>query len=344
MKILGIETSCDETSAAVVEDGVRALSNVIATSKAAFAGTTGVIPEEAARKQVECILPVLHASLTEARLTPEHIDAIAVTRGPGLLGSLLVGTVTARALSALWKKPLVGVHHTLGHLSSVWLEADPLPVFPSITLSASGGHTELWLRTAHTTGLLLGATRDDAAGEAFDKGASLLGLPYPGGPSISCAGTSGSPAAFEFPMPLHDEPGFDFSFSGLKTSLKYTLRDLEKERSEKKFDREDLLSHLAASFEYAICRHLISRIERAMEEHPEVREIHVVGGVSANTRLREMLKKLSRPARFPVKLSYCTDNAAMIASAGYFLMQERGDKAFAAFETTASLPQEALAS
>ncbi len=337
MRILGIETSCDETSIAIVEDGVRVLSNVIATSKASFAGTTGVIPEEAARKQVECILPVLHASLADARITQERIDAIAVTRGPGLLGSLLVGTVTARALAALWKKPLVGVHHTLGHLSSVWLEADPAPSFPSLTLSASGGHTELWLRTGHTDGVLLGATRDDAAGEAFDKGASLLGLPYPGGPSISRAGASGNPEAFAFPMPLEGAPGFDFSFSGLKTSLKYTLRDVGPEESEKK--KRDL----AASFEYAICRHLLSRIERALKAHSDVCEAHVVGGASANTRLRAMLSKLGRPVRFPTKISYCTDNAAMIASAGYFLIKERGEKACTAFETTASLPQEALA-
>ncbi|MEK7563199.1 MAG: tRNA (adenosine(37)-N6)-threonylcarbamoyltransferase complex transferase subunit TsaD, partial [Patescibacteria group bacterium] len=191
MLILGIETSCDETAAAIVRDGTHVLSSVISSQRARFENTGGVIPEDAARQQVLCMLPVLNACLAEAKTTPEDIDAIAVTKGPGLLGSLLVGTTTSRTLATLWKKPLIGVHHTLGHLSSTWLAQDDVSQprrgiarnaptsgsdvaspFPILTLSASGGHTDLWLRTSHTKGRLLGSTRDDAAGEAFDKGAA----------------------------------------------------------------------------------------------------------------------------------------------------------------------------
>lgn len=336
MRILAMETSCDETAVAVVEDGTRVLANVIASSKDIFRGKTGVIPEEAARKQVECMLPVLEECLCEALSSKENIDALAVTHGPGLLGSLLVGTTTARTLAALWEKPLIPVHHIFGHLSSVWLgsENDP-PLFPAIALTASGGHTDLWFRRSHTKGTLLGSTRDDAAGEAFDKGASILGLPYPGGPAISNAGEEGDPLAFKFPLPLRDDPSLDFSFSGLKTALKYTLRDLPE--TERPFRLHDL----AASYEQAICSHLVDRIERALRRHPDVREIHLVGGVSANRRLRLMLKEFrnQKPAlRTPQKIAYCTDNAAMIAGAAYFLWKELGESAAKPFMTEASLP------
>ncbi|OIO53625.1 tRNA (adenosine(37)-N6)-threonylcarbamoyltransferase complex transferase subunit TsaD [Candidatus Peregrinibacteria bacterium CG1_02_54_53] len=334
MITLGIETSCDETSAAIVADGTQVLSCIIASSKDAFEHAGGVIPEHAAREQIRSIHPVIDQALAEASVSPKDIDLIAVTRGPGLLGSLLVGTVTARTLATLWKKPLIGVHHTLGHLSSSWLDTNDEPQFPVLTLSASGGHTELWLRTDHLQGELLGSTRDDAAGEAFDKGASLLGLPYPGGPSISQAGQSGDPQAYPFPRPLHGEPTLDFSYSGLKTALKYLLRDLP-----------DATSHtvnLAASYEYALCRHLADRIAHALDRHDAVQEVHVVGGVSANSRLRAMLTEqcAGRVVRFPTRLLYCTDNAAMIASAGTFLRnhirQSRG------FATAASLPAGAV--
>ncbi|MBU2213680.1 tRNA (adenosine(37)-N6)-threonylcarbamoyltransferase complex transferase subunit TsaD [Patescibacteria group bacterium] len=225
MLILSIETSCDETSAAVVEDGTKVLSNVIASSVESFKSTGGVIPEEAARKQVEFILPVINKTLIDAGITKDEVDAIAVTRGPGLLVSLIVGTTVARTLASLWKKPLIGVHHTLGHLSSTWLEATEEFQFPILTLSASGGHTDLWFRTSHTQGQLLGRTRDDAAGEAFDKGAIMLELGYPGGPAIAKAAEKGNYEYYDFPLPLHDDPSLDFSFSGLKTSLKYLLRN-----------------------------------------------------------------------------------------------------------------------
>jgi N6-L-threonylcarbamoyladenine synthase len=347
--ILGIETSCDETAAAVVRDGAEVLSSIIATSKGNFERSGGVIPEEAARRQVECMLPVLDQALSDAKVSAENIDAIAVTKGPGLLGSLLVGTTTARAIASVWEKRLIGVHHTLGHLSSTWLRVANSQFsilnsqFPILTLSASGGHTELWLRESHTKGVLLGRTRDDAAGEAFDKGAKLLGLPYPGGPAISKAGSNGDAEVFAFPLPLHSEETFDFSFSGLKTALRYTIRDNQ-------LTADNLpptaLSNLAASFERAICAHLLDRIGKALSAYPQVKEVHIVGGVSANIRLRtmatELCKKYSVELRVPVEFQYCTDNAAMIASAAYFLHQEKGDDVFAPFTTEASLPLENL--
>lgn len=355
MLILAIETSCDETSVAVVRGGIHVLSNVISSSRKTFEALAGVIPEQAARMQVECMIPVLERALSEAKVTMQDIDAIAVTRGPGLLGSLLVGTVTARALASIHQKPLIGVHHTLGHLSSTWLEGGmmigsyrrpagaSLPEFPLLTLSASGGHSDLWHRASHTKGTLLGRTRDDAAGEAFDKGASMLGLPYPGGPSIQNAAQSGDAKRFEFPLPLHNEDSLDFSFSGLKTSLKYLLRDLYRRSagaSQPLPDQNDL-PDLAASFQHAICSHLTDRILLALEKHPDVKEVHLVGGVSANIYLRNLTAELCANrnviVRVPKNLSYCTDNAAMIGAAGYFIVEEIGEQAFDAFSTEASI-------
>lgn len=329
MKILGIETSCDETAAAVVDDGRIVRSNVISTSRDAFARTGGVIPEEAARKQLECIEPVISTALAEAGYSPADLDAVAVTHAPGLLGSLLVGTISARTFAWVHGLPLVGVHHTLGHLSSPWLGLEEEPSFPILTLSVSGGHTDLWLRTSHMCGSRIGHTRDDAAGEAFDKGASLLGLPYPGGPSIADAAKGGNDRTFDFPLPLAGDDSLDWSFSGLKTSLRYLLRD-----DPSALDR---LPDLAASYERAICRHLVDRLERALARHPEVREMHVVGGVSANIRLRSMVEGLGKTTCWPSRAEYCTDNGAMIAAAGEFLLRERPDAA-RAFETSASLP------
>ncbi len=341
MLLLGIETSCDETAVALVQDGTQVLTSVIVSSQGSFAKLAGVIPEEAARKQVECMIPVLQEALMQSNLSMDQIDAIAVTRGPGLMGSLLVGTTAARTLASIFKKPLVGVHHTLGHLTSPWLRSAEnasatTPLFPCLTLSASGGHTDLWYRESHTKGTLIGRTRDDAAGEAFDKGASILGLGYPGGPAVSLAGKDGKPDAFPFPLPLHDEDNFDFSFSGLKTSLKYLVRNLGD-------DAQNKLADICASFEQAICAHLMDRLEKALDRYPEVQGIHLVGGVSANTRLRSSVQHLCKrngPIAFhiPLSFSYCTDNAAMIAAAGYFLAQEEGNEAYDSFITLATLP------
>jgi N6-L-threonylcarbamoyladenine synthase len=338
VRILGIESSCDETSAAVVETGGHVLSNVIASSSHTFHASGGVVPEDAARKQVEYALPVVHEALQLANCDHESIELIAVTYGPGLLGSLLVGTTLARTLGSMWGTPVVGIHHTFGHLSSTWLHDGGAPnvqSFPILTLSASGGHTDLWLRTSHVKGELLGRTRDDAAGEAFDKGASMLGLPYPGGPSIARNAEGGNITAFPFPLPLHDSDTLDFSFSGLKTALKYTMRDAGELSPAQ-------LQDLAASYQHAICLHLVDRIRRAVKEHA-CNEVHLVGGVSANTALRLLVQDaVSVPVRWPQHIRYCTDNAAMIACAAGFLLQENPIAMKNAWSTSATAPLEAF--
>ena len=345
MLILGIETSCDETSASIVQDGRVVLSCVIASSGKDFEKRGGVIPEDAARKQLESILPVIDKCLQDATISHTSIDAIAVTYGPGLLGSLLVGTTTARALSLVWGKPIIPVHHTLGHLSSTWLvNADDAerttvqeePQFPLLTLSVSGGHTDLWYRTSHTRGELIGHTIDDAAGEAFDKGAVLLGLPYPGGPALSAVAETGDHRKYEFPHPLQHAP-LSFSFSGLKTSLKYLQRKIE---TAHEWD-DTVRRNVAASYESAIVDHLMSRLEHALSAYPASKELHCVGGVSANRVLRERChdlgKKNAVTVRFPRTLRFCTDNAAMIASAGYFLQTESPTAVSSSFRTSGSL-------
>lgn len=314
MYILGIETSCDETAAAIVEDGTRVLSSCIASAAASFAGSGGVIPEDAARAQLECILPTIQSALNQSRLTIQDLSAIAVTAGPGLLGSLLVGTCTARALAHAWQLPVIPVHHTLGHLSSTWLDShDKLPIFPILTLSVSGGHTELWLRRSHTDQELLGTTLDDAAGEAFDKGAKLLGLGYPGGPLLARLAERNQRQPL-LPLPVSRIAGsFNFSFSGLKTALLYHIREHGSEET----------AWLAASYQSAICTQLTRRVEDALGEHTDVREVHVVGGVSANGALRAAIDALCAArgvqCRYPMRIEYCTDNAAMIAGAAYWI-------------------------
>lgn len=300
-----------------------------------FADLGGVIPEEAAREQVTCMIPVLQQVLAEWGESPSNLAAIAVTKGPGLLGSLLIGTMTARVIAETWNVPLIGVHHILGHLSSPWVGSLDDPVFPVLALSVSGGHTELWLRTSHTRGVLLGRTRDDAAGEAFDKGAELLGLPYPGGPALSKLAESGDALRYEFPVALKHEDHFDFSFSGLKTSLRYKIRDLGG-NAKKEY------ANLAASYEHAICAHLIDRVRKAMDHH-QVAELHLVGGVSANTRLMRECENLASSFAIQLRVpegAFRTDNAAMIASAAWFMKEELRQKAFEAFETNASLRTE----
>ena len=328
MKILGFETSCDETAASVVENGTTVHSSIIATSKETFSASGGVIPEQAARMQVESIVPVLHQALDNSGLTCSDVDAIATTKGPGLMGSLLVGATAARVVSSLWKKPLIGVHHTLGHLSSTWLGQAERCAFPCITLSVSGGHSDIWYRTSHTKGICIGKTQDDAAGEAFDKGASLLGLSYPGGPAIAAAAEGGDPHAYPFPSPLKGDSTLNFSFSGLKTALKYTLRDMKS---------DPRIADITASYQHALCMHLTDQLVQAISQYPEVKQVHIVGGVSANLYLRSLVaERCSIPVITPLLIAYCTDNAAMIASAAFFIHQESGVKAYEAFETSAS--------
>ncbi len=332
--VFGLESSCDETSAAVCASDFTVLGQAFASSAQQFERTGGVIPEAAAREQLRCVLPVIEQCLESAKIQPSNLSCIAVSSYPGLLGSLLVGTSTARMLGELWNIPVLGVSHTFGHLTSTWLDrGNEPPQFPCLTLSASGGHTELWLRTSHTECELLGATRDDAAGEAFDKGAQLLGLPYPGGPAIAAAAQKGDATRFRFPSPLHSEQTLDWSFSGLKTALKYTIRD------HPSLTMQDV-NDLAASYQAAIVASLMDRLCKAVERYSFVKELHLVGGVSANTHLREACLQAWPHLRvlWPTKMSYCTDNGAMIAAAGAALLHTGAANDAVAFRTADRRP------
>jgi len=314
-RILGIETSCDETAASVVSDGRVIHSSVVASQMELHAQYGGVFPELASREHVKAIYPVVEQALQEAHLNIQDIDAYAVTQGPGLAGSLVVGVNLAKALSVGTGKPIIGVNHLEGHIYSAWLypaNASPHqePRFPIMALLVSGGHSELILVKDHLDYIRLGGTLDDAAGEAFDKVARLLDLPYPGGPSIQKASLSGSATAFAFPRAML-EGTWDFSFSGVKTAV---LRAVEALQAE---GRPLPINDLSASFEAAVVDVLVEKTLMAAEAF-EVREIIVAGGVSANKRLREkMLSESKWPVHIP-PLSLCTDNAAMIAGAGYY--------------------------
>lgn len=308
-RILAIETSCDETSAAVIEDGTTILSNIIASQVDLHAQFGGVFPEVASRRHIEVIHPVVAQALEDAHMGLDDLDCIAVTQGPGLVGSLLVGVNMAKGLALGRKKPLLGINHIEGHIYSLWLtEAAPNIEFPILTLVVSGGHTELYLMVEHGRYQHLGGTLDDAAGEAFDKVGRLLGLPFPGGPAIDKAAKSGNAQAFNFPRAVMDD-GFNFSFSGLKTAV---MRQTQKYRP----DRLPI-NDLAASFQAAVVDALVIKTERAAMAYG-VTAVHLAGGVSANSALRqEMKSKLSIPVRYPPPI-LCTDNAAMIGAAAHW--------------------------
>ena len=317
-RILAIETSCDETAAAVIEDGRALISSVVASQMEMHARYGGVFPEVASRQHVLSILPVIEEALTKANLTLNEMDAIAVTRGPGLAGSLVVGMNAAKGLALGSGKPLVGANHLEGHIYASWLyeagmENPPeAPGFPLVALLVSGGHSEIDLMTAHLTYQRLGATLDDAAGEAFDKVARLLGLPYPGGPSVQKVAESGDPKAFKFTRPKTDNR-WDFSFSGIKTAVLYTIRDLEKA------GQPIPVNDIAASFQATVVDYLIAKTVDAARAY-SVHELLLAGGVSANKPLREAFLNLQNDG-FKVhipKFAYTTDNAAMIAAAGSF--------------------------
>jgi N6-L-threonylcarbamoyladenine synthase len=316
IRILGIESSCDETAAAVVENGRYLLSSVIATQIEIHAKYGGVFPEVASRQHVRTIYAVIEQALEQAHLSLEDIDAIAVTRGPGLAGSLVVGLNAAKGLAVGRGLPLIGINHLEGHIYSAWIykqddaNPPPPPAFPLLALLVSGGHSELNLLTDHLHYQRLGATLDDAAGEAFDKVARLIGLPYPGGPSIQKAASEGDPAAFTFPR-ARLEGTWNFSFSGLKTAVLREVRKLEQ-------GGQPLpVNDLAASFQAAVVDVLLTKTLKAAREF-NVTEIVVAGGVSANKALRDaFLNQQEFPARIP-SIGFCTDNAAMVASAGYF--------------------------
>jgi N6-L-threonylcarbamoyladenine synthase len=309
--ILALETSCDDTCAAVIDEA-RILSNVVSSQAAFHERYGGVVPEVASRHHLELINAVVAAGLEEAGTSLAEVDRVAVTQGPGLIGALLVGLSTAKALAAAERKPLVPVDHLHGHVAANFLEPDPLEP-PFLCLIASGGHT-LLAGVREPSGFeVLGETLDDAAGEAFDKGARLLGLSYPGGPAIQSAAEGGDPGAFEFPVAM-SERGLDFSFSGVKTALVYKVRDLEADEVEAR--RQDL----AASFQRAIVDQLVAKLRRAARSG-EWPAIALGGGVAANAELRNRTQALCEELGLRLKLvpiSLCTDNAAMIASAARF--------------------------
>ncbi len=313
-RILGIETSCDETAAAVVEDGRVIHSSVVASQIDLHAQYGGVFPEVASRQHIKTIYPVIDQALHEAHLTLNDLDAIAVTRGPGLPGSLVVGMNAAKGLALGSGLPLIGISHLEGHLYSAWVykpdETPPnQPEFPLIALIVSGGHTELVLMTDHLQYQRLGATLDDAAGEAFDKVARLLGLEYPGGPSIQKASVEGNPLAYNFPRAWLED-SWDFSFSGLKTAV---MREVRQESPQKTLPVTDL----AASFQAAVVDVLVTKTIKAAKEY-NAKNIVVAGGVSANNALRHSIQlRATCPVHIP-PIWLCTDNAAMIAGAAYY--------------------------
>jgi N6-L-threonylcarbamoyladenine synthase len=335
--ILGLETSCDETAAAVVADGRSILSNVVASQIELHRRYGGVFPEVASRQHVLDITPVIEEALAQAGTSWAGLEAIAVTFGPGLVGSLLVGVNVAKAIA--WAKglPLIGVNHLEAHLYANWLytsrkginaESPPAPRFPLLCLIVSGGHSDLVWMTAHGQYRVLGRTVDDAAGEAFDKVARLLGLGYPGGPAIQKAAEGGNPTRFDFPRAMLKE-GYDFSFSGVKTAVLRMVQRYEgsgkkpsKERSRQlprapSVQRRLPVADLAASFQAAVVDVLVQKTCRAAEEF-QVEEVLLAGGVASNALLRgQMVTRLKVPVRYPPPI-LCTDNAAMVASAGYF--------------------------
>jgi N6-L-threonylcarbamoyladenine synthase len=310
--LLAIETSCDDTCAAVL-DGGRVLSNVISSQSGAHEHFGGVVPEVASRHHLQLVNAVVEGALERADADLPRIDWLAVTRSPGLIGALLVGVSTAKALAAATRKPLVGVNHLHGHVAANFLEPDPLDP-PFLCLIASGGHTLLAGVRSHDGFETLGETLDDAAGEALDKGARLLGLGYPGGPEIERLGRQGDPGAFELPRGMGPDGGLDFSFSGVKTALLYTTRDLGPEEAERR--RADL----AASYQAAIVAQLTAGLERALDGGGW-EAVALGGGVAANGPLRERVGEICGERGLRLKLvpgELCTDNAAMIGSAARF--------------------------
>ncbi len=313
MKVLGVETSCDDTSAAVVENG-RVRSNVVSSQTELHRKFRGVVPELAARAHLANIIPVVERALAEAG--GGRVDAVAYTRGPGLMGPLLVGKVAALTLARLRGVPAIGVNHLEGHVLACELEHRPR--WPLVALVVSGGHTELTLARGPGRYRVLGRTRDDAAGEAYDKVARLFGLDYPGGPEIDRLAAKGDPRAVAFPRP--SLPGWDFSFSGLKTAVLYHLRDHPGPL------RGQRLADLCASFQEAVAETLVERALAAARNF-RARDVAVGGGVAANSRLRELLKIRGEAAGVRVLLPsrvFCTDNAAMIAHAGWRRLSARG--------------------
>ncbi|MCS6860950.1 MAG: tRNA (adenosine(37)-N6)-threonylcarbamoyltransferase complex transferase subunit TsaD [Abditibacteriales bacterium] len=337
LNILGIETSCDETSVAVVRDGREILSNLVASQMDLHAKFGGVVPEVASRKHVELLNPVLHEALAEAQVGFDDVDAIAVTHGPGLIGSLLVGVCAAKALGYVHRKPVLPINHLEGHIYANFLVHEDIE-FPFVCLIVSGGHTDLILMREHGIYEVLGRTRDDAAGEAFDKVARVLGLGFPGGPAIQKAAEGGNPHAIRFPR-ADMGATLDFSFAGLKTSVMRFMQGLPTPETRHLRASDVPLSDIAASFQQAVVDVLVRNLMSAAERF-RVSTVALAGGVAANRCLRATATAAAHAAGLRLlipPIALCTDNAAMIAEAGYFhfLRGERGDLDF---DTFAVLP------
>ena len=311
MRVLGIETSCDETGVAIYDDAEGLLAECLYSQISLHTEFGGVVPELASRDHVRKLLPLIDEVLNEAGCGKDELDGIAYTSGPGLVGALMVGAATAQSLALAWNKPAIGVHHMEGHLLAPMLE-DNAPQFPLVALLVSGGHTQLVLVRSIGDYELLGESLDDAAGEAFDKTAKMLGLSYPGGPAVAKLAEQGDDRRFDFPRPMVNRPGMDFSFSGLKTFTLNTVEACGEDITEQ--DKADI----AACFQRAVVETLAIKCKRALQ-YSGVKRLIIAGGVSANTALREKLETMVKKEKaelFYARPQFCTDNGAMIAYAG----------------------------
>ena len=319
MRILGIETSCDETGVAIYDEEKGLIANQLHTQIALHADYGGVVPELASRDHIRKLAPLLQAALQEANLTAKDIDGVAYTCGPGLVGALLVGSTVARSLAYAWNVPAIGIHHMEGHLLAPMLEENP-PHFPFVALLVSGGHTQLVRVDGVGRYELLGESIDDAAGEAFDKTAKLLGLDYPGGAALARLASNGTPNRFAFPRPMTDRPGLNFSFSGLKTFAANTLHQVMKEEGEL---TEQSKADIAYAFQEAVVDTLAIKCKRALKQ-TGLKRLVIAGGVSANKQLRqtlaELMQQLDGEVFYP-QPQFCTDNGAMIAYAGFLRLK-----------------------
>ncbi|SIT04434.1 tRNA (adenosine(37)-N6)-threonylcarbamoyltransferase complex transferase subunit TsaD [Belliella pelovolcani] len=316
VNILAIESSCDETSASIISNG-KILNNIVAT-QSVHEKYGGVVPELASRAHQQHLIPVVQEAISSSGMAKSELNAIAVTLGPGLMGSLMVGVSFAKSLAYSLGIPLIGVNHMEAHIMAHFID-EPKPSFPFICLTVSGGHTQLVLVKSHLEMEVIGETMDDAVGEAFDKTAKLLGLPYPGGPLIDKHAQLGNPLAYKFP--ISDMPGLTFSFSGIKTAILYFLRDQIKENPN---FIEEHINDICASVQYTLIQTLMQKLKKAAKEY-QIKEIAIAGGVSANSGLRRELEVLAEKLKWKTyipKFEYCTDNAAMIAMAAHYKYQQ----------------------